>query len=240
MSKNHFVVRTTIGLLIVVVSGIAVFFAFNGTDATLPESVIAVPLDESTAFLISLSDGYLLFDTGYPWDFATFTSVLAKRDIALSDIRYVFVSHGHDDHAGFLPELIRTNPETRVIVHERTASRLTVGANNTQNGGGLFNRWVYIAFRIKQRLKPNWTLTFPPYEVRPTDIVLQGEESDLEGLLGIPVTALYTPGHTSDSFSLVYDDTHIFCGDLASTSFNAIGGKYLTVFNENIADVYTS
>ena len=241
MSNRRFVQLAAIGITIVMIAGIMVFvISGQNSRASLPESAIPVSLDESTAFLLSIPGGYLLFDTGYPWDFGTFRSALAENDITLSDIRYVFISHAHDDHAGFLPELIQSNPETRVIVHEQTATLLATGVNNTQNGGGLFNRWVYGAFRIKQRLKPQWTLTFPPYEVRPTDIIPGGDETNLEDILGIPVTVLYTPGHTSDSFSLVYGDTHIFCGDLASTSFNGIGGKYLTVFNENVNDVYAS
>jgi glyoxylase-like metal-dependent hydrolase (beta-lactamase superfamily II) len=206
----------------------------------LPDGVIPVSLDESAVYLIPVNEGYLLFDTGYPWDFETFRSALRKNDITISDVRYVFISHAHDDHAGFLPELVRSNPEVRVILHERTASLLATGENNTQNGGGLFNRAVYAAFRVKQRLKPRWTLTFPPYHVRTTDIVLRSDEVDLSRYLGIPISTLYTPGHTSDSVSLVYGDSHIFCGDLASTTFNWIGGRYLTVFNEDVDAVYTS
>lgn len=209
-------------------------------EATLPGSVVPISLDESTAYLFALPDGHLLFDTGYPWDFDTFRSAIVENGIQLSDIRYVFISHAHDDHAGFLSRLVRSHPDVRVIAHERTAALLATGENNTRNGGGLFNRWVYAAFRIKQWLKPAWTLTFPPYVVRPQDIILRNDEVNLSGLLGIPISVLYTPGHTSDSFSLIYGESHVFCGDLASTSFNIIGAKHLTVFNESIEDVYAS
>lgn len=120
------------------------------------------------------------------------------------------------------------------------AALLTRGENNKQNGGGLFNRWVYVAFRVKQWLKPRWTLTFPSYEMRDSDILLRGDEVDLTETLGVPVTAIYTPGHTSDSVSLRYNGTHLFCGDLASTSFTWIGSKYLTVFNEDMDALYES
>lgn len=212
----------------------------DAADATLPEGVIPIQLDESTVFLIPLDNGYLLFDTGYPWDFETFTSALGNRDISLSAISYVFISHAHDDHAGFLNELVSANPELQVIAHERTAVQLTRGENNKQNGGGLFSRWVYLAFRVKQSLKPRWTLTFSPYEMRDSDIVLRDTEVDLVDTLGISAIAIYTPGHTSDSVSLLYNNTHLFCGDLASTSFNWLGGKHLTVFNENMDTLYAS
>lgn len=38
-------------------------------------------LDESTVFLIPLDDGYLLFDTGYPWDYETFVGAIGARKI---------------------------------------------------------------------------------------------------------------------------------------------------------------
>ena len=39
---------------------------------------------------------------------------------------------------------------------------------------------------------------------------------------------------------MVYRDRYIFCGDLASNFLNRAGSKHLTLFNENIADVYAS
>lgn len=165
---------------------------------------------------------------------------LGPQELGLSSIRYVFISHAHDDHAGFLHQLVDANPELQVIAHEHTARLLARGENNKQNGGGLCNRRVYLGFRLKQWLKPRWTLTFPPYELRDSDIILRNDEADLTEALGVPVTALYTPGHTSDSVSLIYRETHLFCGDLASTSFNWIGGRYLTVFNENMEELYAS
>jgi len=233
-------------LLIAGVAGILLtlfrtFLVFGqSTNETLPESVISIQLDESTVYLIPMDNGYLLFDTGYPWDFATFTSSIGNHGISISAIRYIFISHAHDDHAGFLNQIVQANPEVQVIAHDRTATLLAQGENNKKNGGGLFNRWVYLAFRVKQLVKPRWTLTYPPYEMRDTDIVLSHNEVDLSEALGIPATVIYTPGHTSDSFSLLYQGTHLFCGDFASTSFNWIGGQYLTVFNENIEELYAS
>lgn len=228
------------GAVVVVLGGVILVAIGQPQSASLPDEVIPIALDESTAFLIPSDNGYLLFDTGYPWDYQTFTAAAANHGVSLSAIRYVFISHAHDDHAGFLRQLVTAHPRVQVIAHERTATLLTRGENNKQNGGGLFSRTVYLAFRVKQWLKPRWTLAYPPYEMRDSDIVLSEDEVDLSDTVGAPVTAIHTPGHTSDSVSLLYGGTHLFCGDLASTSFNWIGGKYLTVFNENMEALYTS
>lgn len=230
------------GAVLVLVGAWLIVYAAteNSSRASLPDEIVSIQLDESTAFLIPARGGYLLFDTGYPWDYETLLAAIHERDIPLSSVRYVFISHAHDDHAGFLGTLADANPGMKVIVHEKTVPLLATGENNKENGGGLFNRAVYLAFRAKQRLKPHWTLTFPPFAVRETDIVWRGEEAEMPAEVGMDATLLFTPGHTSDSTSLLYEGTYLFCGDLTSTSFNLIGGRQLTVFNEDVEAVYES
>ena len=228
-------------VLVLVIVRLAVFAATESSyRVSLPEQLASIELDESNVFLIPVRDGYLLFDTGYPWDYDTFRSGIAEHDIPLSSIRYVFISHAHDDHAGFLDRMVAANPDMKVIVHERTVPLLATGSNNKKNGGGLFNRWAYVAFRVKQRFKPHWTLTFPPFIVRETDIVWSGEEAKMPEEVGMEATLILTPGHTADSVSLLYEGTYLFCADMASTAFNLIGGKQLTVFNEDVEGVYDS
>jgi glyoxylase-like metal-dependent hydrolase (beta-lactamase superfamily II) len=60
------------------------------------------------------------------------------------------------------------------------------------------------------------------------------EETGLDGVL------LHTPGHTSDSISLLLDDGRLFCGDLASNFLNWAGAHHATLFNENMEELYAS
>ncbi len=39
-----------------------------------------------------------------------------KQGIAFSEIKYIFLTHAHDDHAGFLNELLSKYPELKVII----------------------------------------------------------------------------------------------------------------------------
>ncbi len=52
------------------------------------------------AFLVPSSEGYLLFETGPYSTFETLKNELTKRGVALSDIKHVFLTHIHFDHAG--------------------------------------------------------------------------------------------------------------------------------------------
>ena len=47
-------------------------------------------------------DGYIMIDTGYPEKMKSVEKRLKRYGIDWTDIRYVFLTHAHDDHAGFL------------------------------------------------------------------------------------------------------------------------------------------
>jgi glyoxylase-like metal-dependent hydrolase (beta-lactamase superfamily II) len=50
--------------------------------------------------LIDSSDGYLLFDAGWPSEYREFKDNLKKQGIRINDITKFLVSHFHLDHAG--------------------------------------------------------------------------------------------------------------------------------------------
>lgn len=74
-------------------------------------------------FIFPIQNGYVLIDTGYEKHFSIFCRELQKRKIALQDIRYVFLTHAHDDHAGFLNELLK-NTQAKVILSEKAIEGL--------------------------------------------------------------------------------------------------------------------
>ena len=43
-------------------------------------------------------DGYVMIDTGYEHSFKDVERKLNQKNIKLSDIQYVFLTHAHDDH----------------------------------------------------------------------------------------------------------------------------------------------
>lgn len=227
-------------LVILLVAGY-MFYMDNNNLAKLPKGVISYEYDLVKSFLIPIDNGeYLLFDTGYERNYKVFKELLKKDSIDVKKIKYIFISHHHDDHAGFINNLIKDNPEVRVILHEKTVPLMLLGENNLANGGGIVNPFVNLLFNIKQAISPEWDFTLPKYYVRDRDIVLTGDKADLKKILGEDIYMIYTPGHTSDSISLVYQNEYIFCGDLASNVLNWAGAKHLTLFNESLEDVYSS
>ena len=53
-------------------------------------------------YLVPAEDGYLLIDTGYADGFRRFQKKLHKLNIDPKEIKYVFLTHAHDDHARVL------------------------------------------------------------------------------------------------------------------------------------------
>lgn len=70
-------------------------------------------------YIYPIYKGYVLIDTGYEHSLRHVEKKLNKRGIELSEIKYVFLTHAHDDHAGFLNELLSKCPDIKVIINKR-------------------------------------------------------------------------------------------------------------------------
>jgi 7,8-dihydropterin-6-yl-methyl-4-(beta-D-ribofuranosyl)aminobenzene 5'-phosphate synthase len=66
-----------------------------------------------SAFIETESGNYL-FDTGNGFSIVR-NALLLKRDLA--SIKKIFLSHGHSDHTGGLPEVLRLKGEVEVLAH---------------------------------------------------------------------------------------------------------------------------
>jgi glyoxylase-like metal-dependent hydrolase (beta-lactamase superfamily II) len=52
-------------------------------------------------FIIKTSKGYIVVDTGYAGNYNRFCEKLKKHRISFDEIKYIFITHAHDDHVGF-------------------------------------------------------------------------------------------------------------------------------------------
>jgi glyoxylase-like metal-dependent hydrolase (beta-lactamase superfamily II) len=200
-----------------------------------------IKLSMTRLYLLEGGDGQItLIDTGYRKEYELFRRKLAHSGLHIEDINYLFLTHHHDDHAGFAARLMEDNPKIIIIARTEAEALLAAGHNNTSNGGFLLNRRIKALFNLKRHVSPEWDLSFPPVIMRPQDIRLSAERSDLSEKLGFAAQAVYTPGHTSDSQSLLLPDGTLFCGDMAARFLNFAGARYCTLFNENIEQVYQS
>lgn len=238
-------VKSLVIIILVLVSIISILFLYayfsdNRNTENPPSEVITLKFEFTNLFLIPINNGYILIDNAYEKEFEKFIDYLDDHKIDINEIKYILLTHHHDDHVGFLNQITLENPDVSIVLHRSTADLVATGFNNKKNGGGIVNRRIFGLFKIKQLLSPEWDLSFPPYFVRENDLVFDNDVVDLSNILGIDVKAIYTPGHSSDSFTYIYKNKYAFCGDLSSNFLNWAGANYLTLFNEDINLVYDS
>jgi len=165
-------------------------------------------------YIVKYEKGYIVIDTGYPGDFPRFLKKLNSADIALKEIRFVFLTHSHDDHAGFINELaMQTNAQ--VVLHKQAVERLEM-KQRSFNGVCPTKRAQLICKMISLAGKGRYKQ--PTAGIKDRYIVADGISQQLRDS-GIQATVLLLPGHTADSIGLLLDDGSLFCGDAAMNGF---------------------
>ena len=92
----------------------------------------------TNTYLIEITEGWLLVDTGYPFDYRHFLRAAKRKGIELSSIRYVALTHVHADHAGYLKR----------ILSDTGASLICLPAARDRLASGVNEKNVYVSRRI--------------------------------------------------------------------------------------------
>ncbi len=85
-----------------------------------------------------------------------------------------------------------------------------------------------------------WTLIFPPFTIRDTDIIIPNEDFNLNQIVGKDLMAIYSPGHSIDSVSLLDDNMNLFCGDAAADYLRFLGTRYAPPFITDLKQFYNT
>ncbi len=165
-------------------------------------------------YLLETPEGWIALDTGYPGGFANYRKRL-ERHTPISSIRYVFLTHTHNDHTGFLKELLEQT-RAQLVVNEASLPRLAAGVNVMPDGIVYTSRGARLLARATRHA------SFPPVSPDETAIIIKSAEDQPFLALGLPIRVLHLPGHTADSIGLYLEETgEILCGDAAANFFLA-------------------
>lgn len=180
-------------------------------------------------YLVSLdSGGYVLIDTGYAENYPAFRKRLEKTGVSSKEIKYIFLTHAHDDHAGFLNEVLAIT-NAKVILHPKAIDRLLEGQNSFKGGCSSRLAWLFcqiLALFGKGEHK------YPPLKEEYLDRLIT-IDSPAFMALSLPFEVIETPGHTADHISMLKDGI-LFCGDAAMNGFPSI--KRTIIWIENLDD----
>ncbi len=110
------------------------------------------------------SGSYTLIDTGYAHEYDLFLKKLSRRGIETEQIAHLFLTHHHDDHAGFLAKLLCEHPRITVIARAEAESLLAAGKNTTSFGGSLLNKRIRALFKLKQNMGVHSPSSVVPFQ----------------------------------------------------------------------------
>jgi glyoxylase-like metal-dependent hydrolase (beta-lactamase superfamily II) len=211
--------------------------------------IITLKLSVTHCFLLKTKEGYVLIDTGYEADWELFRRRLQEAGVEFSQLRQIILTHHHDDHAGLLNLIVKENPRIQVVMSRCAKELLARGENDAAHPKGVINRRVrllltlkrfIIMLTLKKYVPKNRNLKFPPYEVRPNDILISGE-TRLEAIgIGLKGRIIKTPGHTIDSLSVLLDDGDTLVGDAAANMLRFAGTKYCVIGVSDLDEYYRS
>ncbi len=187
----------------------------------------------SNIYLLTIPEGYALIDTGYRETYTNFKQNLYKYGIPLNDIKYVFLTHVHDDHVGCLNQVLEET-EAKVILTEESARRLKIGQNSFDGGCSSIRAWLFCQIL---KLFGKGQHKFEPVDQEDRYLVIDdNNSSDIEKKLTGRVVDL--PGHTADSIGLLIDNDILFCGD---ASMNGLPSRHnIIIWIENLTQYKTS
>jgi len=202
-------------------------------------SIITLRGGLTTQYLLPCTGGYLQVEAGDEKEFSLFLRKLKKAGVDPRQIRYLFLTHHHGDHAGFT-SFLREVSGCRVIAHKEAAHQLNKGKNAMVPGGGLTNRRALMLGALLVMLR-KLNMRYTPVELKEGDMLVEGDDNELLRSLGIPGKILHTPGHTPDSLSLLLDDGSCFCGDAAMSRAQwALGTRYCCIIIDDMEENYRS
>ena len=170
-------------------------------------------------YLYPIDGGYVMVDTGYEGNLRPVEGRLLKMGIKLEDVKYVFLTHAHDDHAGFLSELLDKYPQIKVIMSDKAMATLKRGQNSFDGGCSTFVAWIFCKIMgLLGKAEHRFPAIDDKLKGRFIEIT-EDNRSKLEKILKGEI--LFTPGHTRDSISLKIDNI-VFCGDAAMNGFPSV------------------
>ncbi len=186
--------------------------------------------------LIPCTGGYLMVEAGSEKDFPRFLHELEEKNIEPQQILYLFITHHHEDHAGFTASLQKLSG-CRIIAHKEAVQFMEKG-KHADTGGGVIN-WKTIFLGLYLYIK-GVRLNFTPVKFEKEDYIVNADDNELLRTLGVPGKILYTPGHSPDSISLLLDNGSCFCGDAAMGKIEWLGNRYCCIYISDVNEYYRS
>jgi hydroxyacylglutathione hydrolase len=159
-------------------------------------------------YLLQTETGYYLIDSGFASKRAFIEKALLNEGCQPGDLKLIIHTHGDSDHCG-----------NSVYFRERYGAKLAIHAAEVESvrSGNLLKARSHTPAVTRFLLTLLLPLAGLDRKDRFTPDIIIEDGMDFSSL-GLPVTVLFTPGHSNGSISLLGSEGDLFCGDLMTNT----------------------
>jgi hydroxyacylglutathione hydrolase len=183
----------------------------------------------SNVYLIRGPAATALVDTGTRANFPRLERAL--RDLGVSRLDYLFLTHLHFDHVAACDEL-RDRFGATIVLQKAAADLAALGRNEPIAGANRLTRLGYALIGGDAVVRSSALFSYRPFT---PDLVIDGA-ADL-GAFGLPGRVVPTPGHCPFAMSLVLDDEVAIVGDAL---FHVFPGSIMPPWAQDVGMVAQS
>ena len=197
-----------------------------------------ITYNSTNYYLEPCDNGFLLIDAGWCGKSEKFKKELNLLGIKPKQIKYILLTHHHHDHSAIVQEL-KALTHAKLIVHEKQVPYLERGFTNSRN----LKQYNWVLWLIDKLTKPFIKYEYPSISINNSDIIIDTDTNDsVLRSIGISGKIILTPGHSSDSISVLLDNGTAYVGDLLMNmgSMKLIGKIPLPIEAEDFGQVYLS
>lgn len=170
-----------------------------------------ITYNSTNYYLEPCYNGFLLIDAGWHGKGEVFKNELNLLCIKPEQIKYILLTHHHHDHVAIVQEL-KTLTNAKLIVHERQIPYLKTGVTNDR----YIRQYNWVLWLIDKLTKPFIKYKYPPISIDNSDIIIDTDINDsMLRSIGVSGKIILTPGHSSDSISVLLDNGTAYVGDVA-------------------------
>ena len=171
--------------------------------------IIPIRAGVGTCYLAIQNNSFFLVDTSVEGHTKKIIKAIQSRGLNPSELKFIFLTHTHYDHAGNVSELAKITG-AKVIVHSSETNYLSSGYHPIPKGTNTFFKFLVFLGRLNEKKRTKF---------KPVVADITFDESFDLSEFKINARLLHTPGHTKGSSCLIIDK-YVFAGDAV---FNIMG-----------------
>ena len=167
------------------------------------EDIRIIGMTFVNAFLIKVTGGFILIDTGLEMHWDRLNKELEAAGCFPGNLKLVIITHGDFDHTGNCLKL-REKYHCKIAMHENDLPMVEKGMRPERKVKSLSAR---IFMKIRRLMRKKFT-----FEHFTPDLFLTDGQKLTE--YGLDASIIHLPGHTKGSIGVLSDDGILFAGDI--------------------------